>query len=286
MPNDDDPDAAVRESFHKFFESWLVEQNQHLQELTSVSKQYENDVGSSTTNGEEQAQVLHPLVERVVQHYEHYYRAKSRWVKLDVLAMLSPTWRSSLEDAFLWIGGWRPSMSFHLLYSKSGLQLEAKLHDVIRGLTTGDLADLSPTQLTRVDELHRVTLREEKELTEKMAKAQETVVDTPTVELSHVITALMSQNPTQGEGNVSGIMENEVQSTIESKEEKLEEIFHKADDLRLRTLKAIVDILSPIQAVHFLIAAAELHLRLHDWGKMRDARRYQHHGTGTGTDPQ
>ncbi|KAJ4715193.1 Transcription factor [Melia azedarach] len=230
-----------------------------LQEVTSVSKQYENDVGSSKTNWEEQAQVLRPLVERVVQHYEHYYRAKSRWVKLDVLAMLSPTWRSSLEDAFSWIGGWRPSMSFHLLYSKSGLQLEAKLHDVSRGLPTGDLADLSPIQLTRVDELQRVTLREEKELTEKMAKAQETV------------TELMSRYPSREKGSGSGIMGNEVKSTIESKKAKLEKIFHRADDLRLRTLKATVDILSPIQAVHFLMAAAEIHLRLHDWGKKTDA---------------
>ncbi|KAJ4715194.1 transcription factor TGA6-like [Melia azedarach] len=241
VQKDADPDAADRESFHRFFDCWLVEQNQHLQELNSVSTEYGSDVGSSTTNGEKLAQLLQPLVERVVQHYEHYYRAKSRWVKLDVLAMLSPSWRSSIEDAFLWIGGWRPSMSFHLLYSKSGLQLEAKLHDVIRGLPTGDLADLSPSQLTQVNELQRISLRDEEALTDNMAKVQETVADSPTVELSHVITELMSQNPS------------------------LEE-----------------DILSPIQAVHFLIAAAELHLRLHDWGERRDASsRRLHHGNGT-----
>lgn len=58
----------------------------------------------------------------------------------------------------------------------------------------------------------------------------------------------------------------------------MEEILHNADDFRLRTLKAILDIVTLTQAVHFLIAAAELHLRFHDCGKKKDARK--HHGTG------
>ena len=47
---------------------------------------------------------------------------------------------------------------------------------------------------------------------------------------------------------------------------------HNTDDLRLRMLKAILDIVTPMQAVHFLIPAAESHLRFHDWGKKKDAR--------------
>ena len=118
-------------SFHKFFEGWLVEQNQHLKEL----------VASETTQLTDEQ--LQALIDEVVEHYEYYYMAKSRWTKHDVLAMLSPTWRSTLEDAFLWIGGWRPSKAFHLLYSKSGLQFEARLHELIQGLKTFDLGDLS-----------------------------------------------------------------------------------------------------------------------------------------------
>ncbi|KAL2469944.1 3-dehydrosphinganine reductase TSC10A [Abeliophyllum distichum] len=84
------------------------------------------------------------------------------------------SWRSSLEDAFLWIGGWWPSMTFHLLYSKSGLQLEARLAEFIRGLSTGDLGDLSPCQLQLVNELQKNTIMKEKDSTEKYAKLQET----------------------------------------------------------------------------------------------------------------
>lgn len=140
------------ETFHKFFDCWLVEQDQHLQQLISASKNNDDGATSESTQQQrsENRSGLRPLIDQVVQHYEQYYRAKSRWAKEDVLGMLSPTWRSTLEDAFLWIGGWRPSMAIHLLYSKSGLQLEAKLAELIRGLSTGDLADLSPSQLIQV----------------------------------------------------------------------------------------------------------------------------------------
>ncbi|KAL2521260.1 protein DOG1-like 3 [Forsythia ovata] len=84
-------------------------------------------------------------------------------------------------------------MTFHLLYSKSGMQLEARLDELIRGLSTGDLGDLSPCQLQQVNELHKNTIKKEKDSTEKYAKLQETVADTSMVELSHAATELMRE---------------------------------------------------------------------------------------------
>ncbi|KAI6691757.1 hypothetical protein NL676_019467 [Syzygium grande] len=181
--------------------------------------------------------------------------------------MFLPTWRSLLEDAFLWISGWRPSMAFHLLYSKSGLQLEAHLAELLQGLTTGDLGDLCPSQLALIDDLQRSTILEEKAITEKFAKHQETVVDASMVDLSHTITEM---NRTAGRKAVAeneAAMEEEVESALVAKEKGLEEILQMADDLRLSTLKEILNILCPMQAVHFLIAAAELHPRIHEWGR-------------------
>ncbi|KAK6150783.1 hypothetical protein DH2020_015715 [Rehmannia glutinosa] len=272
-----------RESFHKFFECWIVEQNQHLGQLVSASKEHEEHQrqqrergrnGRTETQEEVDERILRPLLERVIQHYEHYYRAKARWAKNDILSMFNPSWRSSLEDAFLWIGGWRPSMAFHLLYSKSGLQLEARLEELIRGLATGDLGDISPSQLEKVDELQRETIREEKEITEKLAKQQETVADSSMVELTHAVTEMIREGAA-----VDQVMdEGRVDDTLAPKEEGLAEILQMADDLRLKTLKKVIDILTPIQGVYFLIAAAELHLRVHEWGKRRDARHHHRDG--------
>ncbi|XP_009757325.1 protein DELAY OF GERMINATION 1-like [Nicotiana sylvestris] len=248
-------------TFHKFFETWLAEQNQELKELVSASRDVSKD-----NNIVVEERVLVPLIERVIQHYEGYYGEKSKYTEEDVFGMLNPTWRSNLEGAFLWIGGWRPSMAFHLLYSKSGLQFEPRLPQLIRGITTGDLGDLSPDQISKVDELQKKTIREEKDSSEKLAKVQETVADASMVELSHVVTQLMMIS-----GGGGGILEEEVEANLATKEEGLVIILQKADNLRLNTLKEILAILTPTQAIHFLIAAAELHLRLHEWGKKKDA---------------
>lgn len=261
-------------NFHEFFRRWLDEQNQNLKQLVTAAETYENrrrqlqncHQNCGKDNGEF---ILNQLVERVVQHYDKYYERKSRCENQDVLSVLSPSWRSKLEDAFLWIGGWRPSMAFMLLYSKLGLQVEAGLDELMRSVPTGDLADLSQDQIRRVDELQMTIIDEEKRITEKMAKQQQKMADSSMTELSHVVTEMMRNNENRAEE--IGYDSEKVKPVLKKKEEGLESVLHMADDLRLKTLKKVIDILSPIQAVHFLIAAAELHLRVHEWGTHRDA---------------
>lgn len=118
-----------QDGFHNYFNHWLQEQSQDLEELVTASREQEQGRND---------RILRPLLEQVIRHYEHYYQSKSRWAENNAVSMFKPSWRSSLEDAFLWIGGWRPSMAFHLLYSKSGIQLEAGLFELIRGLHTGN----------------------------------------------------------------------------------------------------------------------------------------------------
>lgn len=257
--------TSESENFHKFFECWIAEQDQHLKELFAAE--------SSNHTDEE----LQALIDKVVEHYEYYYKAKSSYAKQEVLAMFSPTWMSSLEEAFLWIGGWRPSMAFHLLYSKSGLQFEARLNELLQGLKTHDLGDLSASQLAKFDEMQRKTILEERAITDLMATHQETVADASMVELSHVVSEMIrAKEAGEGDDHDNKETEERVESTLITKEEGLEKILQKADELRLRTLKAIVDVLTPKQAIHFLVAAAELHQRLHDWGKKMDARKANH----------
>ncbi|MFS8014969.1 putative transcription factor TGA like domain-containing protein [Helianthus anomalus] len=260
------PPTSSSESFNTFFENWLREQNSHLEELvTAANNHNENEIEIENEN--ENDAVLLQLIEKVVRHYEQYYRTKSDWKKRDAIAMYTPSWLSNLEEVFLWIGGWRPTLAIHLLYSKSGIQLDAKLGDLIRGITTGDLSDLSPKQMEKIDELHRKTIHEERVLTEKLAKVQETAADRSMVELSSAVSEMMrSGGGGGGDGEES---EERVEEVLEVKNGQMEELLHRADDLRLETLKAVIEILTPIQAAYFLIAAAELHLRLHEWGKKR-----------------
>ncbi|KAG6660597.1 hypothetical protein CIPAW_03G116100 [Carya illinoinensis] len=265
-----------RQGFQIFFEHWILEQNKHLQDLISASKLHKRS-NTNTTLAAESTQTgetlvpdnphLRPLINGVILHYEKYHQAKARYAKQDAVVMLTPPWTSALENAFMWIGGWRPSMAFQLLYS-----------NFIQGLSIGDLGDLSPRQLVQIDNLQERTIREERKITEKMAKHQETVADQSMVQLSHLVTEFMRNEVEEGRSTGGGGLEERVGSVLELKKKGLERILLKADDLRLRTLKAILDVFTPIQAVHFLIAAAELQLRFHDWGK-KDANQ---HVTGGG----
>lgn len=254
------PGKTNCQTFHRFFDRWLVELNTNLEYLVSAADHYNDNKDDSN---------LVQLVDKCVRHYDEFYKTKSDGANQDILCMFAPTWLTSLEYALLWIGGWRPTTAIHLFYSKSGLQLEAKLADLIPALSksTGDLGDLSLSQINRADELQKRTVHKERAISEKMATLQESAADTNTVDLSNTISEMMRN----GEGDGRRESDEKLDSLMESKKDELEELLHMADSLRMETLRSVLEILTPIQGVYFLIAAAELHLRLHDWGLKKDA---------------
>ncbi|KAJ4783553.1 transcription factor-like protein [Rhynchospora pubera] len=226
--------STNREQFDSFFEHFMAELSRRLIDLRAAA----------TSHPRPPATDLQKLVERVVAHYENYYMTKSLCSQRDVTLMFSPTWTSSTENLFMWAGGWRPSTAFHLLYSKSSIQLEAQQDEILKGLHTADLSNLSAVQLQAVYDLHRSTINTERAISEKLAVVQKEVAAKEMVVVAG----------TAGEG-----MEGEIQKKRDCK-----------DQLRIDTIKGIVGKLEFFQAVHFLIAAAELHLAVHEYGKAKD----------------
>lgn len=62
---------------------------------------------------------------------------------------------------------------------------------------------------------------------------------------------------------------------ISEKMGRLVSVVRKADDLRMRTLRRLAELLTPQQAAEFLIAAAELQFGVRDWGRMQDQQSLQ-----------
>ena len=60
---------------------------------------------------------------------------------------------------------------------------------------------------------------------------------------------------------------------LNEKIQRLVSVLRKADDLRLRTVQSVVALLTPQQAVEFLIAAAELQFGVRGWGLSYDRQR-------------
>ena len=66
-----------------------------------------------------------------------------------------------------------------------------------------------------------------------------------------------------GGGMDAEAMEREMQANADG----MKRVLEMADALRLETMRGVVALLRPAQAVHFLLAAAaELHLAVHDFG--------------------
>jgi hypothetical protein len=245
--NGSSPAPPSTESFAKFFESWISEQSRDLAELRAAAS-----ADPATPEAD-----LRRLVGRVLGHYEHYYRTKAAAAADDVLRMFSPSWISTTENLYLWCGGWRPTAAFHLLYTKSGMQLEHQLPNFLNGGSLeGDLGDLGAGQLQAADQLQRRTITREREIEDAAASAQEALATARMVELAG------------GGGMDAEAMEREMQA----KADGMKRVLQMADALRLETMRGVVALLRPAQAVHFLLAAAELHLAVHDFGRRKDGR--------------
>ncbi|XP_041023976.1 protein DELAY OF GERMINATION 1 [Juglans microcarpa x Juglans regia] len=74
-----------------------------------------------------------------------------------------------------------------------------------------------------------------------------------------------------------GEMNGEVDRALDKHEQAMVGVLEEADRLRLSTLKELIGILTPRQAVDFLAVSKKLHLCVHQWGKRRDLR----HGRGS-----
>ncbi|AEE75583.1 unnamed protein product [Arabidopsis thaliana] len=225
-------------SFKKFQQSWIEQLRNHLNHLRSAQNHHRN----SATGDEER---LREAVDRVMEHFREYHRAKWAATDKDVIEVMASPWASALERSLQWVGGWRPTTLFHLVYTESSILFESRIVDILRGFRTGDLSDLSPSQFRTVSELQCETVKEENAITEELSEWQDDASD---------LVMGTSSDPDQ-------------------RIRRLAEIVHRTDDLRLRTITRVVEVLSPLQQAEFLVAAAELRTGVAGWGTSHDRRR-------------
>ncbi|KAL6999636.1 hypothetical protein U1Q18_000795 [Sarracenia purpurea var. burkii] len=153
-------------SFPCFYETWFNQLRRLVDELAH------GPTPRANTTSDDDHHNLGQLVEKLMAHYAEYYRVKSTAVKHDVLAVFSSPWSTSLERSLHWIGGWRPTTAFHLLYTQSSILFESQIADILRGVRTGDLADLSPDQFRCVSDLQCDTVGHENAISDGLAEWQ------------------------------------------------------------------------------------------------------------------
>ncbi|XVF25633.1 hypothetical protein REPUB_Repub13aG0230100 [Reevesia pubescens] len=234
------------------FQEWMISQEQELSELVQALNLKEKGANSSDNTYAQ-------LAEKSINLFQDYIDKRNQLSRQDVSGFFAPAWNSALENSLLWIAGCRPSMYIRLTYALWVSQVEFELTEILQGLTRGNLGQISATQLGRINELHMKTIKEEERLSNLFASLQENIADHPIAVIAKRLSRL---------GESSG----EVDRALDEHESSMVNMLHKADKLRLNTLKELLGILTPVQGVDFLAASKKLHLCLHEWGKTRDNR--------------
>ncbi|KAJ8570756.1 hypothetical protein K7X08_037728 [Anisodus acutangulus] len=227
-------------SFEIFLEGWLIRQEQFLDELL---------VAQDIFYEESQEGDIRDLISKVLAHYEEYYEEKSIMSHRNVFRVFSSTWFTTLERTFLWITGFKPGLAFTLV--------------------NDSINDLTENQVQRINRLRHKTKVQERCLTEELAKIQESVAAPPLVERARRVGMQLLQ--TDG---ITVQITNEDEN-IDTLKSAMENVVTDADRLRTKTAERVVGLLSPLQSLRFLTAAAQLQLRIRMMGMQREAERQQ-----------
>lgn len=177
------------------------------------------------------------LVEQVVCHYKEYFELKSEVQKHEVFLFFSPPWFNPFERSVLWVGGWKASLIFTLLYQS--------------------VEDLTPEQEISIERLEYETKREERELTEEMARLHESVATAPLQSLARRFGRLI-------DGEV-----NELEAALEKLKSGLRAALERGDSLRISTTIKVMEVVDSLQSVKLLAALAQFHLGVRRLGTER-----------------
>ncbi|CAL5408965.1 unnamed protein product [Camellia sinensis] len=236
---------------HYCFEEWINLQQEDLSELLQGL--------SLNPNIPDHHDSLSQLTQKNVQHFQEYIDKRRHLARDHISAYFAPSWCNSLESSLLWIAGCRPSLFIRLTYALCGLEIESRLTEFLQGARTGDFGELTASQITLVNSLQGKTIREEDKLTTRLASLQEDITDKPL--------AVM-------EASQIGELNCDTDKALDEHGLFMATMLVEADQLRMSTLKELVGIFTPIQAVDFLAVTKKLRLCMHEWGTKRDDHMY------------
>lgn len=242
--------TLVEEKFLDFYEKWVTQLEEYLHLLLKLSKEHSNDNNKSD---------FEALVSKLTAHHKEFYTSKWAAAHEDVLAFFSPVWLSPLENAYLWITGWKPSMAFRVLDSLRQTRLSGS-----------GIPEMDEEQWKKVEELRVKIKMEEEKVEREMERQQVMMADRRMVELAR-LTSRVKDGCDSAVTQVDGLVEGAVKGLLGG----LERVMKMGDCVRLKTLKGVLEVLNPKQCVEFLAAATMVEIQLRKWGKKRDNHNYE-----------
>ncbi|KAI3680805.1 hypothetical protein L6452_35581 [Arctium lappa] len=208
--------TPTEQKFSDFYNKWITQLEEHLISLLQKDD-YTHDQSDYET-----------LIAKITTHHKNYYRFKWAAAHEDICAFFTPIWLTPLENAYLWVTGWKPSTVFRFVDS---------------------LPDLTEEQVKGIEGLRVKIKMEEEKVEREMERQQVGVADRRMVEV-------MGGGGGGGEVVVmKGLLGG------------LERVMKMGDCVRLKTLKGLLDLMNPKQCVELLAAQTMFCVKLRKWGK-------------------
>ncbi|XP_075482649.1 protein DOG1-like 4 [Primulina tabacum] len=233
--------SQVAERFTNYYAKWMSQLEDLLKILLLVSRDCHQEAGYEA------------IVNKFTSHHKELYMIKWALADEDILAFFHSVWLSPLENAYLWITGWKPSMAFRLvdtLISKSERQ------------SGGSLRGMTDEQVEKIEALRVKIGLEEERVESEMERQQVSVADRKMVELVKLEIQAKKNGSPEAVTKVNELVEVALKGMLAG----LQKVMKMADSARLKTLKGVLEVLTPRQCVDFLSAMSMLQIQTRKWG--------------------
>ncbi|KAI4298151.1 hypothetical protein L6164_031744 [Bauhinia variegata] len=237
----------LEQRFSEFYERWIWKLEQILHELVEVIRHRNHE---ELVNDAQ----LQALLSKVTSHVKEFYTVKWAEARENCLPFFSPIWLSPLENAYLWVTGFKPSMVYGFVDSAKNPRVPAE--GVAPFVVTAE-------QGRKIEELRIRTRMEEEKVEREMERIQMSMADRKIVELAKLTIRVQNGDSTAGQ------VDSWVEAALKGVNAGLEKAMKGADCVRLKALKGVLDVMTPMQGVEFLAAFLTAQLRLRLWGKRR-----------------
>ncbi|GAB2222407.1 hypothetical protein Drorol1_Dr00013624 [Drosera rotundifolia] len=188
------------------------------------------------------------LVEEILAHYNDYLESKSDLAKHDVFLVISPPWLTPLERSLNWISDPRPSIAFRIL--SSSIEFDG----------------LAAKQRERIEAVREETARVEKELSDSIARVQETAAGRPMAETAK--RAAAAEWP-----------EDDKTAAAEDYRRAMKAVVETADGLRRWAVLKVVEVLGPAHGLRFLCGLVNFQVDVREVGLELETQRARNGGS-------
>ncbi|MCO5602197.1 hypothetical protein L7F22_056325 [Adiantum nelumboides] len=179
--------------------------------------------------------------------YKKYLHETS---KDEALGVISGAGCTPIEIAFMWMGRWRPTSGIVLVYSAMGLDplVAAKgcIKNAVQHSSFGHT--LNEQQLSGLNALQAHAFRAESNISKQLAVIQMLLVEQNAVSMLHLEEPMSDKKKDL----------SDFQKLIDARLLELQSLLRMADDLRLHTLRELLDLLVPAQGAFCLVRAFEI----------------------------